>query len=103
MFISVDLPAPFSPSRAWTSPPRTSRSTWSLARTPGNCFVIPRSSRTGGSVTTRRSYAEGGPCGPPSVRRTGLRLEGRRDLDLPGDDLLLESADPRLVGSGHLR
>src|SRR6266566_9470875 len=44
MFISVDLPAPFSPTSAWISPARTSRSTWSLATTPGKAFVMPRSS-----------------------------------------------------------
>src|SRR6185369_10822106 len=34
-FMSVDLPAPFSPSRTCTSPGATSRSTSSRARTPG--------------------------------------------------------------------
>src|SRR5690348_903161 len=41
MFESVLLPAPFSPSSACTSPAATSRSTWSLATTPGNRFVMP--------------------------------------------------------------
>ena len=40
--ISVDLPAPFCPSRQCTSPARTSRSTPSSARTPGNVFTMPR-------------------------------------------------------------
>src|SRR5436309_2036087 len=44
MFESVDLPAPFSPSSACTSPSAASKSTPSLATTPGNRFVIPRSS-----------------------------------------------------------
>src|SRR6478736_7166315 len=48
MFESVDLPAPFSPSSACTSPSATSKSTWSFATTPGNRFVIPRSSTAGG-------------------------------------------------------
>src|SRR3954470_21874938 len=39
--ISVDLPAPFWPSRQCTSPGRTSRSTPSRARTPGNDLVMP--------------------------------------------------------------
>ncbi len=38
--ISVDLPAPFSPTRAWTSPARTSRSTDLRARTPGKVFSM---------------------------------------------------------------
>src|SRR5262249_11755176 len=36
--MSVDFPAPFSPKRIWTSPERRSKSTWSKATTPGNCF-----------------------------------------------------------------
>jgi hypothetical protein len=42
--MSVDLPAPFSPSRAWTSPLSEERSTPSLATTPGNRLVMPCSS-----------------------------------------------------------
>src|SRR6476620_2908602 len=44
MFISVLLPAPFSPSRAWISPDRSSKSTWSWATTPGNALTIPAAS-----------------------------------------------------------
>src|SRR5580704_2452612 len=40
IFISVDLPAPFSPTSACTSPAATSKDTPSSARTPGNDFVI---------------------------------------------------------------
>src|SRR5207247_8419450 len=43
MFESVLLPAPFSPSRACTSPTAASKSTRSFASTPGKRFVIPRS------------------------------------------------------------
>src|SRR3954466_9429876 len=50
MFISVDLPAPFSPSSACTSLLRRSKSTLSFASTPGNRFVIPRSSRSGATA-----------------------------------------------------
>ena len=45
--MSVLLPAPFSPKRVCTSPARTSKSTRSLATTPGKRFVIPRSSSRG--------------------------------------------------------
>src|SRR3990170_930480 len=48
MFMSVDLPAPFSPSSAWISPARTSRSMPSLAMTPGYRLVMPRISSSGG-------------------------------------------------------
>src|SRR5437660_1758378 len=42
MLESVDLPAPFSPSSACTSPTAASKSTRSFATTPGKRFVIPR-------------------------------------------------------------
>src|SRR3954449_10447542 len=38
--INVDFPAPFWPSRQCTSPARTSRSTPSSARTPGNSLTM---------------------------------------------------------------
>ena len=43
-FISVDLPAPFSPSRAWMCPSSIVTSIESLAMRGPNLFVIPRSS-----------------------------------------------------------
>ena len=46
IFIRVDLPAPFSPTRAWISPGSTASEMRSLARTPGNRLVIPASSTT---------------------------------------------------------
>src|SRR5262245_22004294 len=84
----VDLPAPFSPRSACTSPSRTSRSTRSLASTPGNRFVIPRSSRTGISSTMLRGILGGG-LRPPPKNRLQLNLL-RGDLDLAGDDRLLD-------------
>src|SRR4051812_16424810 len=44
----VDLPEPFWPTSAWTSPLRTSKSTPSSAFVPGNVLLRPRISRTGG-------------------------------------------------------
>ena len=41
MFISVDLPAPFSPSRQWISPGSMVRSMWSLAVNDPNLLVRP--------------------------------------------------------------
>ena len=40
----VDLPAPFSPTRAWTVPVRTRSETSRLATTPGKRLVTPVSS-----------------------------------------------------------
>src|SRR5947207_7639307 len=48
MLDRVVLPAPFSPSSAWTSPAAASKSTCSFATTAGNRFVIPRSATAGG-------------------------------------------------------
>src|SRR5918994_4366129 len=85
MFISVDLPAPFSPSRACTSPLCRSRSIRSFARTPGNCFVMPSSSRRGASTIGSKAK---GRARRPAPRPVVLAdLFG--DLDLPVDDLLL--------------
>ena len=50
IFMSVLLPAPFSPSRACISPAWTSKSIESLASTPGKRLVMPRISSSGTSV-----------------------------------------------------
>src|SRR4051794_33411025 len=44
IFISVDLPAPFSPSTAWISPGFTRRFTRSFAFTAGYCLLMSTSS-----------------------------------------------------------
>src|ERR1022692_142117 len=45
--MSVDLPAPFSPTSAWTSPSRSSKETPFRAWTPAKDLVIPAASRSG--------------------------------------------------------
>src|SRR6478672_6919773 len=67
MFISVLLPAPFSPSSAWISPVRSSKSTWSLARTPGNALTIPDAS----IASTDADPAEGAGPGADSPGEGG--------------------------------
>src|SRR4051794_37855543 len=102
MFIKVDLPAPFSPRSACTSPRRMSRSTSSLATIPGNSFRMPRIWRMRLSSTERDPNAKGrkgGHGGPPFPNDVRRRLERRGHLDLAGDDLRLVAVherDPRL-------
>src|SRR5262245_44439591 len=60
--ISVDLPAPFCPMSAWTSPARRHRLTSSSARTPGKLRPMPRACSTHAgsgdmaSILTGREY-----------------------------------------------
>jgi hypothetical protein len=56
IFISVDLPAPFSPRTAWIWPGATRRLTRSLAFTAGYCLLMSTSSRRMGDPG-RRSFA----------------------------------------------
>src|SRR5579862_3905787 len=98
MFISVDLPAPFSPSNACTSPRRTSRSTSSLATVPGNSFRTPRISRTRSSAIAEhpKRNAKGRARGPPfRIHAASECLEAARHLERAGDD-------PRLVRGDEL-
>ncbi len=84
--MSVDLPAPFSPSKACTSPRRTSNETPSLATTPGNSLRMSRISRTRSSATGcfLQENEEGGPEGPPSHNRFVLcYLRTAGGLSLP--------------------
>src|SRR2546421_994156 len=104
MFIRVDLPAPFSPRSAWTSPSTSSKSTWSLASTPGNCLVIPRSSRTAVAAMSGDSLTgKAGPVARLSACCAVRPLEGGRGLDLAEDDLVLQRVDACDVGPRHLR
>ena len=57
--MSVDLPAPFSPSRACTSPRRRSKSTLSFAVRAPKRLVTPFSSRATGWGCSVRGYLVG--------------------------------------------
>jgi hypothetical protein len=50
--MSVDLPAPFSPTMAWMVPGSTRRFTPSLATTPGKRFTMSRSSMAAAPAVT---------------------------------------------------
>src|SRR3954467_12124488 len=99
----VDLPAPFSPSRAWISPGSTTRSMESLATRSPKRLVIPRSSSFTGDppclraarpprlhhVVRARGVRGGAPAAPVLPCGTGsLRLARRGDLEGAGDDVL---------------
>src|SRR5207248_7405527 len=60
--MSVDFPAPFSPSRAWTSPARTSKLTPFSAGNPARDLAMPCSSTM---LVTRRPLCQ---IGPPALR-----------------------------------
>ena len=87
MFISVDLPAPFSPSSAWTSLRRRSKLTSSFATIPGKRFVMWRISSTVWGASgiearfygSRRPMASGAGFAPAERERAGRRpaLSGR--------------------------
>src|SRR5262245_54194781 len=61
--ISVDLPAPLSPTRAITSPSRTSKSTPLRASTEPKCFDTSRSSSVGEEALVTRGFVSR--CGCP--------------------------------------
>src|SRR4051812_16694876 len=100
IFISVDLPAPFSPTRACTVPRRTVTLTWSFAMTPGNRLPmsVRRTAMSWASLVslTNPPVADGAWAGPGSNATasapgpgSGRCLLARRDLDGAVDDLLL--------------
>src|SRR5919206_3078640 len=64
--ISVDLPAPLSPTSAMTSPSRTAKSTSCNACTDPKCFETPWSSSVGEVSVTEAPFYHGG--GAPSER-----------------------------------
>src|SRR6478736_2286406 len=83
----VDLPAPFSPQSACTSPRRTRRWMSSFATTPGNRLVIPTSSTaypppscTPTSCTAVDSAMPSPGALVGSRGRLPLRRAGHRDL-----------------------
>src|SRR5436190_23485228 len=100
--IRVDLPAPLSPTRAMTSPSRTSKSTSVSACTDPNDFEIPRSWRIGVSLTglafPTTKAVETPARAPPPVCPLWLLAELRELAD--ADVALLEELvleEPRVV------
>src|SRR5436305_2184293 len=101
MFISVDLPAPFSPRSAWISPGSTTRSMWSLATRSPKRLVMPRSSSLRAS-SQRVAECRRPPTGAGGRRAASLRLCRRDHLHLTADDVLLELGQLALQVGRHL-
>ena len=79
---SVDLPEPFSPVSACTTPASSARSTSSRATTPGNRLVIPVRRSSGVNEGPRLLAGERTPrrarrCGPRTRRRRRRRARSR--------------------------
>src|SRR5262245_60989033 len=84
IFMSVDLPAPFSPSSTCTSPRCTARSTPSSATTPGNRLQMPRITNAGARSDTEA---------PQEFAIAAGAVDRRAQA---GDDVLLDD-DPVVV------
>src|SRR3954449_6416131 len=91
--IRVDLPAPFSPTSAWTSPGISERETSSSAMTPAKCFVTPCTSRIGSSAIVTASVRV-----LDVVAGVGLVEQPILDDHLGRDRLAVEEALDRVEG-----
>src|SRR5438132_879363 len=111
IFISVLLPAPFSPQRAWTSPAAATSDTSRSARTPPKVLAMCRiSNRDGSAAATVPSgpsagvepWLMGGSVrqGHGVVDLSGDLDEPDRWVQMPADRVLLESLD---LGHSHAR
>src|SRR6478609_7299913 len=111
-FINVDLPAPFSPTRASTSPRRSVRCMSCSALTPGKLLATPRTSNSGTPVGSGASVVAGWViarsfgCGKTiadgmPLNRFGQRRARRRRSYC--HQLVVFQRPPHLVGnlSGH--
>src|SRR5260221_7866433 len=101
----VDLPAPFSPTRAWTSPATTSNETPRSATTPGNVLMTPDRRKTvAGAEFTRGSVGDLAPLrqvvGRDLVRQEPVRALGAVALRRLAREAVLEARQLVAVGLG---
>src|ERR1700712_6015675 len=92
IFISVDLPAPFSPSTAWIWPGATRRLTRSFALTAGYCLLMSTSSRRSICVRWRSGGAAIVVPTAGHERLDEVALVAERQ---PGEDALMQCAGHR--------
>src|ERR1041384_2898331 len=100
IFISVDLPAPFSPTSPWISPARSTKSTSRSAATPPNDLEMPRSSSRGAASSVM-------PCRCRSDQEVVLHPQHAGGILLGHDgtvgDDALGNAAARLLAGGDRR
>ncbi len=102
ILMSVDFPAPFSPSSAWTSPGSKARDTSSRAWVEPNRLLTPWISRTGG----RSEIPPDVPMPPPGSGRPGTWpvaspiLLGALHRQIEDDHRSLAGAELREVAGG---
>src|SRR5438552_8273343 len=100
--IRVDLPAPFSPTRACTSPGASANDTSSSASTPGNRLATPTTSSIGGSgsfiapLSRHRPVPRTARSGVPTTAGTPARSVR------PGEGVLGVAAVVLAVGDDHI-
>src|SRR4029453_1381633 len=99
----VELPAPFSPTSACTSPSPSVNETSSRARTPGNCLLTPATSSNDTIPSEVGPLARRGPRKPGLVGETEVRGGVRRVVLPVGDDDVLRDrvAVEELGGGGE--
>lgn len=88
--MSVDLPAPFSPHKAWISPGCSANSTLRRAKMPEKRLVTPRSVRTGSATTHSLQALEDGGFSVEAIgndRFSEVALVHGDDLDEDRRDL----------------
>src|SRR6187397_751145 len=94
IFISVDLPAPFSPSRARTEPPVATRSTPWRTSTPLNDFVMPATSTTARSASAADLSSSKGSAGELVIVTDRLaRHRHERNEQVLGDFFAVDRLD----------
>src|SRR3954467_830369 len=108
--ISVDLPAPFSPSSAWTSPARSVKSTSCNARTAPKLLLIPRTSSREAAESGLFSMTNSLPAAPaddadtePVRSRGGFERDRRTAETRPSGDTLASVTEALLAVVDLLR
>src|SRR3954454_2247838 len=94
IFISVDLPAPFSPTSPWISAAASAKSTDRRAVTPPKPFVIPASSSNADIVASNQEVR----LHPHHPGCVGFGHHGSVN-----DDVLGDAARARLFAADHSR